>query len=62
MSIAECGNKAIAELNAFTKKLQDRFGVGLSKYFDSPISMSLLLEFTNNRPAYPNKVVLDALE
>jgi hypothetical protein len=58
--IGEFGNiQTIAELNAFTKKLQDRFGVGLSKYFESPITMSLLFEFNNNRPAYANKVVLD---
>lgn len=53
---------AIAELNAFTKKLQDIFGVGLSAYFKSPVTVSLLFELNNNRPAYVNKVVLDALQ
>jgi hypothetical protein len=52
---------AIAELNAFTKKLQDRFGVGLSAYFKSPVTVSLLFELNNNRPAYV-KVVLDTLQ
>jgi hypothetical protein len=53
---------AIAELNAFIKKLQDRYGAELSNYFKSPITVSLLFELNNNRPAYVNKVVLDTLQ
>jgi hypothetical protein len=48
---------AIAELNAFMKKLQDKFGSGLSDHFRSPVTVSLLFELNNNRPAYVNKVV-----
>jgi hypothetical protein len=53
---------AIAELNAFMKKLQDKFGPGLSNYFRSPVTVSLLFELNNNRPAYVNKVVMDTLQ
>lgn len=53
---------AIAELSAFMKKLQDKFGPGLSDHFRSPVTVSLLFELNNNRPAYVNKVVLDTLQ
>jgi|SRR5215207_4157773 len=53
---------AIAELNAFMKKLQDKFGRGLSDHFRSPVTVSLLFELNNNRPAYVNKVVIDTLQ
>jgi hypothetical protein len=53
---------ALAELNAFMKKLQDRFGAGLSSHFKSPVTMSLLFELNNNRPAYVNKVLSDTLQ
>jgi hypothetical protein len=53
---------AIAELNAFVKKLQDTYGAGLSNHIKSPITVSLLFELNNNRPAYVNKVILDTLQ
>ena len=53
---------ALAELNAFMKKLQDRFGAGLSSHFKSPVTMSLLFELNNYRPAYLNKVLSDTLQ
>jgi len=37
---------ALAELKAFMKKLQDRFGVGLWSRFKSPVTMSLLFPLT----------------